>query len=101
MTNAYVPGYSIGQAIRNRAYRRFIREVKIRNRVRERMFTVRQHDPSPDYWLRPDVMGSLAKTTKRCGGYCCRSCAGPSMQELKHIDPEFVRVVNEEYWNIL
>ena len=55
----------------------------------------------PDYWLRPDVMGSLAKTTKRCGGYCCRSCAGPTIQELKHIDPEFVRVVNEEFWNIL
>ena len=87
--------------MKGRAYRRFMREVKIQNRVRERMALVRQHDPSPDYWLRSDVMGSLSKTTKRCGGYCCKSCEGQSIQELKHIDPEFTKVVNEEFWNIL
>ena len=78
-----------------------MREVKIRNRVWERMALVRQHDPSPGYWLRSDVMGSLSKTTKWCGGYCCKSCLGSSIQELKHIDPEFTKVVNEEFWNIL
>ena len=74
-----------------RAYRRFMRQVKIRNRVHERMASVRAELPSPDYWLQPEVQGSLSKTAKRCGNYCCKSCEGPTIQERR----------NEEFQNIL
>lgn len=62
-----------------RAYRRFMRNMKIRKRVKYPMY---------NYQLSPRRKGLLADTPKPCSSpMCCgnrRTIEGPTIQERKH-----------------
>ena len=54
--------------MKDRGLRRYIKEVKIRNRVKERNY---QYDPN-EYWKEDQCAhGKLAKTPKPCSRFCC------------------------------
>jgi len=79
-----------------------MRQVKIEKRVKRRK--AMSIYPPIEWYDNPRNRGILAKTPTPCSCYMCgsyRITEGPTVQERKHLDPEFVRVVNEEFWNIL
>ena len=64
-----------------RAYRRYMREVKISKRMKHNLFYDRVTD-------NPVLRGSLSKTVTLCSSpMCCgnkRATEGPTIQELRH-----------------
>ena len=72
--------------MKHRGLRRFIREVKINNRVKERL-----HGYDPDeYWKDETSQGKLAKTPKPCSAFCCgnprRFWGEKTRQELRNAE---------------